>query len=297
MFDFLQSAALAPDDFNEKTEFVLPGLLAKRMITMFFADGGNGKSWLALALAKYCAQQAYQVIYLDYDNPLSVLRERHVDKMLIEPHANLHYIQRSKSELGAADMLASLAARATAGAYQNTVVILDSLRNFGDVTHDAKIMTTMDQIMDLREAGATVVLLHHSNKDGRNYQGSNNIRNSIDNMYQLQKRELCQGVGVLLRVTKERASISDQAFDICPHTLNLNQVDLIQAQATEADLDFVQAIKQALTAHQTLNKTDLLNAAGFEKDDKTARDRLDKYQDVYWHCHKRNNRYSYQLLN
>ena len=44
MFDFLNAATLTQNDFNDETEYVLPGFLAKNMITMIYADGGNGKS-------------------------------------------------------------------------------------------------------------------------------------------------------------------------------------------------------------------------------------------------------------
>ncbi|WP_201341740.1 hypothetical protein [Abyssogena phaseoliformis symbiont] len=62
--------------------------------------------------------------------------------------------------------------------------------------------------MNLREAGATVVVPHHSNKDGKNYQGSNNIRNSVDNMYQLSKLPSEDGrLHLHLQVKKERCAI------------------------------------------------------------------------------------------
>lgn len=69
-------------------------------------------------------------------------------------------------------------------------------------------MQCFTQIMNLREAGATVVVPHHSNKDGKNYQGSNNIRNSVDNMYQLSKLPSEDGrLHLHLQVKKERCAI------------------------------------------------------------------------------------------
>ena len=72
------------------------------------------------------------------------------------------------------------------------------------VNNEAKIGLVMNLLKDIREAGGTILILGHSNKDGRNYQGSNAIRNSLDNMYQKKKRELAEGVGVILEVRKER---------------------------------------------------------------------------------------------
>lgn len=235
------------------------------------------------------------VIYLDFDNPLTVLRDRGVNEKLVAKFPNLQYVQRSKSELSPFDLLTALSSRATANAFEGRVFIIDSLRNFGDVNNDAKIMLVMDMLMNIREAGATIVVLHHSNKDGRNYQGSNNIRNSVDNMFRLKKLELSSGIGTLLSAVKERCAIDDKAFDICPNTLTLTERDLVEAKSTEEDLEFIDLVKAALTAAPGLNKTAVLEAAGASKDDKTARARLDKYDGVYWNSKKNHTRIVYQL--
>ena len=295
MLDILTQSSLDAADFNQQVEWIIPDFLPKRMITMVYADGGNGKSWLGLGVAKHCALSQLKVAYLDFDNPLNVLKQRGVHEKLVQGFPNLNYLHRSKCPVSPFDLLRQMADNATSGQFDNLLIVIDSLRNFADVTHDAKIMLALNYLMDIREAGATILVLHHSNKDGKNYQGSNNIRNSVDNMYQLTKLEMSTGVGVLLEVKKERAAIQDCAFDICPNTLNMIQEDLIEAQATEQDLEFVTAIKTALQQQSPLNKTALLNAAGYEKDNKQARARLDKYDSIYWLSTKKVNRTMYQL--
>ncbi|MCT8125289.1 AAA family ATPase, partial [Alishewanella sp. BS5-314] len=106
MFDFLLSQALRPSDFERQTEFLIPGFLAKNMITLVYADGGMGKSWLAFAVAKACSSPQ-KVIYLDYDNPLNVLKDRGVQEKLIS-NRNIYYVQRSKSVMSAPEMLDAL---------------------------------------------------------------------------------------------------------------------------------------------------------------------------------------------
>jgi hypothetical protein len=295
MFDFLNDATLRSKDFDVKTEYVIPGFLAKNMITLIYADGGNGKSWLGMSIAAYCATRNMPVIYLDFDNPLTVLHDRGVDQKLVTPYVNLQYISPSKSILTAFEMLEALASRATAKAFINVLIVVDSLRNFGDVNNDTKAMQIMNLLMHIREAGATLIVLHHSNKDGRNYQGSNNIRNSVDNVYLLKKLELSSGIGALLDVKKERCAIVDKAFDICPHSLLLTERDLLEAKATEDDLEFIGLVKAALLSSPGLNKTAVLEAAGYTKDDKTARARLDKYDTIYWLSKKQHSRITYTL--
>lgn len=295
MFDFLNPATLNSHDFDVKTEYVIKGFLVKNMITMIYADGGNGKSWLGLGLASYCAALNMPVIYLDFDNPLGVLQERGVDKKLIQRYPTLKYIHRGKWEGTGNTLLQCMNNSATGQSYRDHIIIIDSLRNFGDINNDSKAMEILNMLMNIREAGATIIVLHHSNKDGRNYQGSNNIRNSIDNMYQLKKLELSNGVGTLLISVKDRAPITDKAFDICPHTLTLTERDLLEAKATEDDLEFIEQVKAALFAQPNLHKTALLEATGATKDDKTARARLDKYDGIYWQSKKNHTRIVYSL--
>lgn len=294
MFDFLTEQALTSHDFNEQIEFLIPDFLPKNLITLIYADGGMGKSWLALAIAKLMAGRM-NVVYLDYDNPLSVLKERGVQNKLVGL-GTLFYVQRSKSRMAAPDMLAALEQKATAREYDNTLFIIDSLRNFCDVNNDGKAMTAMDQIMNLREAGATVLILSHANKDGKNYQGSNNIRNSVDNMYRLTKIDSpLNEIRWVLSVKKERASIIDCAFKVTTSTLMLHSIDVQDAQMDADEKAFVTTVQGIIRQQPGINKKLLLSELGFKEDDKTARTRLDTYEGIYWQSAKQKGAYCYQL--
>jgi archaellum biogenesis ATPase FlaH len=295
MFEFLNDIALHEGDFNEKTEFLMDGFLAKNLITMIYADGGSGKSWMGMAIAKHCAQIGFDVVYLDFDNPLTVLKERGVLAGLVN-HRRVQYVQRSKVQASAFDVLMMLEEKAVGKALQGKVVILDSLRNFADIGMDAKVMRVMDALMNLREAGATVIVLHHSNKDGKNYQGSNHIRNSVDNMYHLAKIDTVAGaVGCLLTVKKERASITDMAFSVMVNNFELQPIDLDAARMSEGESEFVQSVVAVLTEQPNINKTMLLEAIGREKDDKTARGLLDKFDGKHWVSERSGKAFCYRL--
>lgn len=296
MFDFLQNIALTEGDFNEKTEFLMDGFLAKNLITMIYADGGSGKSWLGMAMAKHCAMQGFDVVYLDFDNPLTVLKERGVLAGLVN-HRRVQYVQRSKAQMSAFEVLMLLEEKAVGKAFNGKVFVLDSLRNFADIGMDAKVMRVMDALMNLREAGATVIVLHHSNKDGKNYQGSNHIRNSVDNMYQLSKIDSeGDGVHCLLSVKKERASIVDKAFSVAVRDFSLIELDAEKAKLDAVESEFVHSVINALTERDGMNKGELLEAIGKEKDDKTARANLDRFEGKYWTAKKVGVSFCYSLL-
>lgn len=295
MFDYLNPLQL--NDFDQRTEFLIEGFLPKHLITMIYADGGMGKSWLAMALAKYAENQGMNAVYIDYDNGMNVLKERGVDQKLVAPCANLRYVHRSKTELQPFAMLEALEQNAVANQYHNTLFVLDSLRDFGDVNNDAAAMRIMEKLKNIREAGATIILLHHSNKDGRNYQGSNNIRNSLDNMFQLTQIESPQGeIRWILTVKKERAAIVDTALSVKIDSLSIMPIDIQAAKTNPADQAFISEVKSAITKNPGINKTELLEICGYKKDDKTARDKLDQFDEIHWQSKKVKGAYTYNLV-
>jgi len=299
VFLYLNELKLQDEHFDEEVEFLIDDFLPKKLITMYYADGGNGKSWLAQGITKHLLEKdkIKNLTYIDFDNPVSVLKERNINELLIKKYKKLNYIQRSTLNISPFELLMKLEEHAYSGAYDDCVFLLDSLRNIVDIMHDGKVMRVMNALMNMREAGATIIILHHSNKDGKNYQGSNNIRNSIDCMYRLNKRPSGDDeINFLLDVQKERAGINDCAFCVKTESLELREMDFDIACMNEYELEFVDKVKKSLSMRKDgLNKTELLEATGHKKDDKTARDTLDKFTDKFWKAKKQGNRYIYSL--
>jgi len=293
MHELITQQALSTEHFHEKTEAIIDGFLIKRMITLIYADGGTGKSWLAMGIAHYCATIGMDVIYLDYDNPLNALEERGVPEKLIAPFPNLHYIQRSSATMSASELLTAMEAQ---GSYHNTLIVMDSLRNLENINNDNRALLVMEQFMNLREAGATILILSHANKDGRNYQGSNNIRNSLDNMYRLSKGDAPRDeISFLLDVEKERAGILDQAYRLDIKTLQMHPANIEQARLSTEDKEFITQVQTVLADQPDINKKELLEAIGHSQDDKTARNRLDRFEGSKWTCTKKAGVFTYQL--
>ncbi len=299
--DILKDMTLTESDFNEQTEFIVPDFIAEKMITLIYADGGNGKSLLTQTLANVFAMEGYKVIYLDFDNPMSVLSERKIDYMVANHHPQmLQYVQRSKCTLQPEALLHILGDDACGNEYKNHVFFIDSLRNFMNVKNDAQTLDMLTVLMNMREAGATIIALHHSNKDGKNYEGSNNIRNSVDNIYQLRKvssNVQANSLDMVLHVRKDRANIQDVALRIDAKAMTFRFLDMTSTLMTEEVEEFAHEVKQALQDSMAeLNKTELLKAVGRKKDDKTARRWLDQFDGVLWKSKKQGGVFTYQLL-
>lgn len=287
IFNFLEKSSLKVSDFNKEHKFLIDGFLPSELITMIYAAGGSGKTFLSYGITKKLCEIGKKVFYLDFDNPVSVLKERKCDELLISKFKNLNYIQRSSIEISPFELIAELEKSATKNAYEECVFILDSLFNFCDLFNDNKLLKLFDMLKNLREAGATIIVLHHTNKDGKNFQGNVSIKNAIDCMFKLSSVHISDDeINYSLEVVKERASIVDCGFNLECSTLELKRVDIKLAAMSEYELDFTNRAREILKDGKKLTKTEFLNALGFEKDDKTARDCLDKFEGKLWFSKK-----------
>lgn len=297
--ELIYNLSLKGENLHEKLEFLIPHFLPKKMITTIYADGGNGKSYLSAAICKkLCKSESVRhIVYVDLDNPISMLVDRGYDTLLLnEP--KIAYIHRCKLNIKPFELLCALEEQALGNKYEGYVFIFDSLRNFVDIDNDKSAMALFDVAMNLREAGATIIALHHSNKDGKNFKGSSHIRNSTDVMYRLERLEgESQKVCVKLIAQKERAGIRDMSFGIDVRDLSLNEVDSKIANMNEKQKDFVLKAK-AVLEHSSPNKTQLLLACGYEKGDKWARETLQHFEGLFWESlpKGKNNALTYHLL-
>ena len=293
MIDFLNEIALTSDKLQIETEFLIPDFLAKRMITMFYADGGNAKTWLSYGTAAYiCSNNlAKMVYYIDLDNPMDALTERNAEEILINRYDNLKYIHRSDLNETALETLERLASKeqSRGHAYNEVVFIIDSVRNVSNMKNDEKAMYVMNLLMDIREAGATVLFIAHSNKDGKNYEGSNNMKNSTDAMFKqkLLHKVMGESVTISLTAEKERAGVRSCDFTVCTKTLKMTKADPIYSRMSAYEEEFVAKGKEVLLKNPSgLGQTELLAVIGHDKTDKTARDTLDKFIDKFWKKHQ-----------
>jgi hypothetical protein len=173
------------------TEWMVEGILPRASVTLIAGEPGSYKTWLALALlrgvatggnflGRKCAQA--NVLYLDRENPLAVMRER-LAVLGVERSAaadcRIWSGWLADAPPGIGDIRILEIARVL-----RPLIVFDSLIRF-HAAADENSATAMSMVMaDLRalaNAGATVVALHHKPKsEGAHYRGSSDIAGGVD---------------------------------------------------------------------------------------------------------------------
>lgn len=172
---------------NIQIEWLVDGLIPRQSVTLLYGRGGIGKTTLAMQVAdaidkgtdiygmKTCKTQ---VIVVDFENSLAVLSERAkktaVDGVLFWD-SSLNPPALDKNDWEA---YKELLAR-----YPKALFIIDTLRSAhgGDENNSETMSLIMRRMRELRDAGATVVLLHHTPKgNDRQFKGSGAIFDLCD---------------------------------------------------------------------------------------------------------------------
>jgi hypothetical protein len=290
--------SLTLDDFdNIECEYLIKDLIPKNKITLYYADGGTGKTWISFAISKLLTARDNLIIsYFDFDNPLSVLKERNVPKHLIS-QKNFYYVHNTKMTKEPIEMINNIG-------YQNKdlsnqLYIFDSLRNIVDVKHLRKSMQTMNSLMDIRELGGTIILIGHSNDRGK-FEGNSNFKNSLDVMFKVSKsiyqKENC--INIDFEVQKERVQVKNQSWSIDTNTLDMTLQDEVLGGMTY--LQKVQKDKfiTIMTRNDDvkITQTQLLKTAGFRRDDKTAINTLKVFTGYFWMAEKKGKTIYYKLI-
>lgn len=171
-----------------KIEYIVQGLIPKGSITLLFGRGGIGKTTIALQLAKAVAEGVpfgnlqtlkTPVYYIDFENPLPVLKERAVnigqaDNLLVWHLSNNSTPPRLDSKEW------ELYKQLPPG-----LIIYDTLRaaHSSDENDSQHMAIIIARLKELRELGFTILLLHHTPKGNENiYKGSTALLDLVDHV-------------------------------------------------------------------------------------------------------------------
>ena len=302
MFNFLNGSILNQDDFIlEDRKAYIKDFLYSNSVTLIYSPPKQGKTWLGYGITTTLAKRddIRAIIYVDMDNGLTSLNERSINNKLI-PIPKVRYVSRAKIDCSPIEYLKRIDDEALRNNYHDVVFVLETTKDFIDTDSKSQSEDFMKIVMRMRDAGATVIIMHHATKTGKTISGVQVFINSPDNVYEMiQKAKETDKLHFMLSVTHARTLVKDIGLTVSTKTLELEKLDEVYATMSEYEESFVRAAKDTLEKYpEGLGQTELLNNIGFEKTDKTARDTLEKFTDKFWskHQEKKGKPITYKLI-
>lgn len=176
--------------------WLAPPMLPRAALTALYAPGGDGKSLVALALAAAiahgeelagieCEQGA--TVYLDAENGEHEIHRR--VHTLGLPASGVQVADASRLDLrrDIADVEGVVRERTP------DLLVLDSFRSLTpgmDENDTGQTARALDPLRRLaHDSRTSILLIHHSNKAGKDYRGASSIRDSVDVLWHLGRQD------------------------------------------------------------------------------------------------------------
>jgi len=289
-FNFLKGSVLESKDFIlDKQHAYIDDFLYSNSVTLIYSPPKQGKTWCGYGISTTLSNRddVDSIIYVDMDNGLSSLKERSIDNKLIND-PKIEYVSRAKIDCTPIEYLRRIDAEAVNGNYKDITFVFETTKDFVDTDSKSQSEEFMKIMMRIRDAGATVIIMHHATKAGRTISGVQVFINSPDNVYEMiQKAREDDKLHFMLNVTHARTLVKDIGVTVNTKTVQLTKLDEVYSTMSEYEEEFVRKGKEALKKNPTgLGQTELLKYIGYEKTDKTARDTLEKFIDKFWSKHQ-----------
>lgn len=180
-------------NLNVKVEYLLDKLIPKGSITMLFGRGGIGKTSLCLQIGRSVAEgipfaglQTIKtpVYYIDFENPLSVLKQR-VEGLGKAEGLYIWHLSGNPQPPRLDTKEWELYKQLPAG-----LLIFDTLRasHLADENDSQDMAVIISRLKELREAGFTILLLHHTPKSNEGiYKGSTALLDLVDHCLSIEE--------------------------------------------------------------------------------------------------------------
>jgi hypothetical protein len=280
-YSFFNDRALTKRHYDsQETSWLIEGLIAKQTITLIYAGSGVGKSYLAQAIAKRLAPQTKLCAYIDYENRIAELKKRGVDRV-----DNLRYLHRATLKSQRYAIVAEMAALANAGYYEDALIILDGAKHFvEDIENDRRVREMINALLTMRDDGATILIIHHTNKSGGNYQGSKELIDGADNALTAKKCISPLGfIGVSLSVGKCRDAVREAAYLIGAEGLSLEELPEAFASADETEQTLaLQIVEELKRSDKPLSLRALETAFDRSRGDRGLKAVSERFEGLLW---------------
>jgi hypothetical protein len=261
-----------------KIEWIVDKLLPKQAITLLHGRGGIGKTWLSHLLADAITKglpfmgqvtKLVPVVCVDFENSMPVLVDR-VRKIGIENVLFWH----SSNEIQPPPKLDNLKWELYKTLPPGSLLIFDTLRaaQGRDENNSQDMAFILDRLKALRDAGFTILLLHHTPKgNDRIYKGSTAILDLADHILSLHR----------VRKNNLDEIIDDDENEECFYRLGTKDKTRYEPfhlfmnfdkerggfkKAMDPDTEDMEAIRDILLERGSMNQTHLFNISKTQLD-------------------------------
>jgi hypothetical protein len=272
-----------------RTEWVVTGIIPRASVTLLAGEPGSYKSWLALALLRSVAASAkflerdcaaMSVLYLDRENPLTVVRER-MAMLGIESLGGSRvwggWLPDAPPAIGDARLLEMARER-------RPLMIFDSLIRFhsADENSATEMAEVMQGLRALANAGATIVALHHKPKaEGAHYRGSSDIAGGVDTAFSVSRD---RQAGILKLECFKSRFVEEFSITLRPDLANAGDFAVMEAPEATAARDDAEKLAQTIRAKPGQPQGVVVNASGIPQ--ARARLILEQFDGQLWRSEK-----------
>jgi replicative DNA helicase len=303
-------------DLEDKTLIYLyRNLIVKAEITLIAAKPSSGKSLTTMALSNMALQDNINyVFYFDLDNSPTTLKKRGIDKIEQRWGERFQYhspLQKKNGRVVKKEDIWHVITKLKTRNLKNILIVFDSAKNFlkagADRDKNKDVSPLMDFFRILRDLGATVILLHHTNKPNKElgeltYAGSSAWEEDSSNAFLLSYNDYKKAF--IFKPFKNRiGEIEETAFIYKEENHYLKKVDVEWAKETQIDetirneiIDFIKTSYQKPIYSQIMKH---MQELGFTNKDK-VNGIVQAGKGKYWKTTKvpeKNNRDIYELIN
>ena len=312
----LSKTRIEADDLDDKDlVYLYEKFLVKGEISLIAAKPSGGKSITTMALSNMALlkNDVTYVFYFDLDNSPTTLKKRGIDKLEQKWGDRFQYhspIRKKNGRVVKKEDIWNVITELKKRDLNNVLIVFDSAKNFlksgADRDKNKDVSPLMEFFKQFRDLGATIILLHHTNKPNKDldeltYAGSSAWEEDSSNAFLLKNNEY-RRTFIFIPFKKRVGELEEIAFEYKEETHSLNKVELEWAREDEVDeairdeiIDFIKTSNQKPNYSQIMK---YLNEQGYTNKDK-ANAVIQNNKNKYWRTTKipeKNFRDVYELI-